>query len=469
MIARIVENIQEAFRKAPLSFFGLAFNKAWIFLALPYLSIRSEQQGFTSFDLLFALAAIAIAIVSLRVAPAALKRFITPLSTLCTLIASALLLAAYSSGDANAILVTAALPFAAVGIMSMAALWADFYALFNPLRAAFFNGAAIILAICISYALKANVPPRAFIILIALSLITALCYKISIAKSISEQTRNDQQCCRVVFPYKAVLFIAVYSLAYGMAAPLQSSVAGFFELRILPALVVVGFAFLNVKKFSMKVLYNIAFLFMICGLVVVALIPGVPDTASLFLLDTSYNSMGLMLMLIACSIAYSLGASAAWLFGMLVAVQFFSKAIGQVLSEFITANVTLPLVDEVLSTCAIILIVLASIAMLSEKSIFSFWGAHETADVSKKGAGDPLRLRVRSLGEAYRLTDREMEVLHLLGLGKPNSAIARDLFIADGTVKAHIQHIYQKLDVHTRKELLGLLGVESAAGSKKEK
>ena len=38
--------------------------------------------------------------------------------------------------------------------------------------------------------------------------------------------------------------------------------------------------------------------------------------------------------------------------------------------------------------------------------------------------------------------------------------IERELFIASGTLKAHIQHIYVKCGVHSRKELIALCGGE---------
>jgi ATP/maltotriose-dependent transcriptional regulator MalT len=50
------------------------------------------------------------------------------------------------------------------------------------------------------------------------------------------------------------------------------------------------------------------------------------------------------------------------------------------------------------------------------------------------------------------LSQREMEVLHLMSLGKTNKAIARQLIIAPGTVKAHAASIYRKLDVANRTE-----------------
>lgn len=43
------------------------------------------------------------------------------------------------------------------------------------------------------------------------------------------------------------------------------------------------------------------------------------------------------------------------------------------------------------------------------------------------------------------------------------------MFIAESTVKVHVRHIYQKLDVHSRKELTRLLGVPDSTGNKYEK
>jgi LuxR family maltose regulon positive regulatory protein len=48
------------------------------------------------------------------------------------------------------------------------------------------------------------------------------------------------------------------------------------------------------------------------------------------------------------------------------------------------------------------------------------------------------------------LSDRELEVLELLGLGLTNREIGEQLYIAPGTVKAHTASIYGKLDVHSR-------------------
>ncbi len=51
-----------------------------------------------------------------------------------------------------------------------------------------------------------------------------------------------------------------------------------------------------------------------------------------------------------------------------------------------------------------------------------------------------------------QLSQRELEVLHLMALGKTNQEIARQLIVSPGTVKAHTASIYRKLDVANRTE-----------------
>ena len=50
------------------------------------------------------------------------------------------------------------------------------------------------------------------------------------------------------------------------------------------------------------------------------------------------------------------------------------------------------------------------------------------------------------------LSRRELEVLHLMALGKTNPEIAQQLIVASGTIKAHAASIYRKLDVANRTE-----------------
>jgi LuxR family maltose regulon positive regulatory protein len=55
-----------------------------------------------------------------------------------------------------------------------------------------------------------------------------------------------------------------------------------------------------------------------------------------------------------------------------------------------------------------------------------------------------------SLALVEPLSEREMEVLHLIAAGYSNREIARELVIALGTVKKHINNIFGKIDAHSR-------------------
>ena len=50
------------------------------------------------------------------------------------------------------------------------------------------------------------------------------------------------------------------------------------------------------------------------------------------------------------------------------------------------------------------------------------------------------------------LTDRELEILAVLATGRSNREIAGELYLATGTIKAHLHSIFRKLGATTRTE-----------------
>lgn len=60
---------------------------------------------------------------------------------------------------------------------------------------------------------------------------------------------------------------------------------------------------------------------------------------------------------------------------------------------------------------------------------------------------------VSILAEHYELTQRETTILALLTEGRSYEEMAEELFIAQGTVRAHVGHIFEKTNTHSRWEL----------------
>jgi Response regulator containing a CheY-like receiver domain and an HTH DNA-binding domain len=59
-----------------------------------------------------------------------------------------------------------------------------------------------------------------------------------------------------------------------------------------------------------------------------------------------------------------------------------------------------------------------------------------------------------------QLSQRQREILQLLANGESNKEISRALNISVGTVKAHLESLYQRLDVKNRTQAAMLLGIQ---------
>lgn len=67
---------------------------------------------------------------------------------------------------------------------------------------------------------------------------------------------------------------------------------------------------------------------------------------------------------------------------------------------------------------------------------------------------------VGSVCERYRLSAREGEVIALLARGRSVPHIRETLGISKNTIETHIKHVYAKMDIHSKQELIDLLEQE---------
>lgn len=101
-------------------------------------------------------------------------------------------------------------------------------------------------------------------------------------------------------------------------------------------------------------------------------------------------------------------------------------------------------------------LVLVSLVFSSWKQLVATGDEREEKEMPLSEA-EGFELRLDRMASEAQLTDREREILPLVARGHSSTYIAKTLFISSNTVKTHVRHIYRKLDVTSRDELLTLL------------
>ena len=79
-------------------------------------------------------------------------------------------------------------------------------------------------------------------------------------------------------------------------------------------------------------------------------------------------------------------------------------------------------------------------------------------------AAERLMREIRAPESPEKLTEREIEVLRLLAVGKSNKEIASEMYISETTVKTHVSNILMKLNVPSRTQA-ALYAVRIGLGS----
>ena len=150
---------------------------------------------------------------------------------------------------------------------------------------------------------------------------------------------------------------------------------------------------------------------------------------------------------------------------LLFSVAFLATNIAQLAGTLVGwANAeTLRQGDIALTAIALVsvyLLLLAAIVLFRNRSGAS--GAAAAGEDASVTPEEALCQRCAVLAESYGFTPRESDIFLLLAQGYTMPAISERLFVSENTVKSHVKRIYQKLDIHTRGELIDLVNETDA-------
>ena len=118
-----------------------------------------------------------------------------------------------------------------------------------------------------------------------------------------------------------------------------------------------------------------------------------------------------------------------------------------------TEAVTTALFATVMFVC-----LMTALFFISHNNLVEAWGMKHPNEASSQDIA--LEQACASLAATFSLSNRETEVLFLVGKDLTRPQIGEELSLSSETVKSHLSHIYQKCSVHTRAELQELLGNE---------
>ncbi|MBR8833293.1 MAG: response regulator transcription factor [Stigonema ocellatum SAG 48.90 = DSM 106950] len=73
--------------------------------------------------------------------------------------------------------------------------------------------------------------------------------------------------------------------------------------------------------------------------------------------------------------------------------------------------------------------------------------------MAKVPDSDPVNPKLAHQERLSALTNRERDVLRLISMGATNREIAQQLYISEGTVKTHVTHLFNRLNLKNRAQL----------------
>lgn len=255
------------------------------------------------------------------------------------------------------------------------------------------------------------------------------------------------------------------------------------------ALVVVGAAFIAIvakagDRFNPTFIYRLSLPIMVAGYVAIALLFDSHAAISLLIINVGYEFFDILTWVLFVDASRRRNENALYIFGLGVAFMFCGMALGNAASHILDSlvaggNVQANVVAMAAILCLVIVAFLVlpegTVAQLSRREGHAERGEEPTAEnndlaeseAKDSAAGDGqadgaatadrIERHCAAVARDFGLTPRESEVIVLLAYGRTLAIIARDLHIAQGTARTHIENIYRKLDVHKQQELIDLV------------
>ncbi len=366
------------------------------------------------------------------------------------------------TGAASAMVAGAA---AGVGIAWLYLQWAPFYARLDIRDAIGCIFGAMALGSLLKIPIDLMPPLPAAVVLALLPFMSALLVRRAQRRE-PPQEREPRMFYEenpTSIPWKILFGVAAYSLIIGViqGMSIESDPTPFWQLtsvhhgaEVIVALVVLWWVFAKGGLLRFSGLWRAILLFTATGLFFLPIIGSAWAGWALVLVSIAQTLVVMLFWTMLADVAHHSRTSPYVIFGSGWVVYSLSFALGEVGGSLVGFH---GVASMALSVMAYLLTIAAVFALnesnFSQRRIF--------ADLDVPAPEQSMFASIDdgclALGESRGLTSREVEVLQLLCKGRSKSYIAESLFISENTVRSHAKHIYAKLDVHSKQEILDLI------------
>lgn len=444
-------------RAIPVAFLGVGIYRAWLAIFFRYDALPNiDVFDYFVFEGAIGVVSLVLAFMALKITPLWSNKHALILTDLA-MTGGAITLAVGSLVFESPVLVYAGLVCAGGGLAGLILMWAEFYGSLNPVRVTLYHALAMFSGECIKWLFLGMSAPYLLFFSIVLPSVSLFQMHASMKEaSESDLPHPSRKPHQKPFPWKPILLMSTCTFAGGYSTvPAQHLLIG-DVIGTLFVTAIIALGVLSVAKwFNFDTVYRLAFPLLTVGFLLVPATFGLSDQVRAFCYDAGYSMLSMFIMLIMSNLTYHYGVNAVWINGIERGARYIVEVCGWAASAFIWGSMSQMAAQVFILAITAAMAVVFIVVLRSERNLSASWGIKmESLDTTKQ---QERSLIVSELSKNNGLTPREEEVFQLVARGESMTKIADELFVSVNTVKAHINHIYRKFQIHSKDELLGLL------------
>ena len=483
------------FPRIPLCFLGLALYRAWIDLVIAGYgegSAGGVSLSIDLFDIAMVVVLCACSVFARRLAPLFETRWARPCCVVLMVLSTLVVHASFLLGLGAPFFRVVCSVAGGAGAALMILLWSELYASLSPTRICLYYALSLMACVALIFVFEGFKPQWLFPMTALLPVLSMLTLCASHKHGLGHEPRYGSGSCELgdgcvsmasasgpegdfvsapegtvassvphggwasfTFPWKPVIVVAVYAFAYGLqwtgigGVVSAHSSPGTAMCCLMVAVAIIAFR----EHVDFGRLYGTWLPFFAATCLILSSFSGIGAWWRGVFSGFGYAAVEIFIMTMIGSISYRRGANAIWLFGIERSVRAVSIFVARYVGSMLLGDT-----ERMVLTA--VLVVAATFVVLDERNLDSTWGVSLVKDPRDgSDSSDPaaqkeaLALACSQVAQRHGLTQREGEILLLLAQQKSAADIEQELLVANGTAKAHIRHVYQKLGIHSREEL----------------